>query len=113
VTPDGQTVIVTGGLTNGNAGYALASCNASTGETHWTAKAPLAGPTGLVIDPQGNTVFIGGNRTAGYSVAHGTVLSTSSWAHGSPTAIGLSADGTRLFETGWNGRGSTTVAYHT
>jgi hypothetical protein len=106
-------VIVTGGLTNGLPGYeALVSYNASTGETQWTAT-PGAEPIGLVIDPRRKMVFVGGNRTVGYSVAHGTVLWTASWAHGSPTAIGLSADGARLFETGWNGGGSTTVAYHT
>src|SRR6266571_4689011 len=120
VTPDGQTVIVTGALSNGRTGYAaLAAYHASTGETHWTAKAPLvAGPTGLVIDPHGNTVIIGGRRIAAYSVAHGTVLWTASYpARRFPTAIALSGDGTRLFETGWNGRGITggitTVAYHT
>jgi DNA-binding beta-propeller fold protein YncE len=120
VTPDGQTVIVTGALSNGRTGYAaLASYQAGTGETHWTAKAPLlAGPTGLVIDPHGNTVIIGGRRIAAYSVAHGTVLWTASYAARQfPTAIALSGDGTRLFETGWNGRGITggitTVAYHT
>ena len=120
VTPDGQTVIVTGALSNGRTGYAaLAAYHASTGETHWTAKAPLvAGPTGLVIDPHGNTVIIGGRRIAAYSVAHGTVLWTASYpARRFPTAIALSGDCTRLFETGWNGRGITggitTVAYHT
>jgi len=124
VTPDGQTVIVTGALTNGRTGYAaLASYSASTGETRWTAKAPLAGPTGLVIDPHGNTVFVGGNRTTAYSVAHGTVLWTTSYNHNFPDfgalsgIIGLSGDGTRLFAARQTKRGITwsiaIVAYRT
>ena len=110
VSPGGQTVIVTGALSNGRTGYAaLASYHASTGVTHWTAKAPLiVGPTGLVIDPHGNTLIIGGRRIAAYSVAHGTVLWRASYpAHRIPTAFALRGDGTRLFETGWNGRGIT------
>jgi outer membrane protein assembly factor BamB len=119
VTPDGQTVILAISLSDGRTGHAaLLSYRASTGETQWTAKAPLAGPIGLVIDPHGNTVIIGGNPITAYSVAHGTVLWKASYAQRQyPTAIALSGDGTRLFETGWNGRGLAggiiTVAYHT
>ena len=78
--------------------------------------------SGLVINPRGDTMFIGGNRTAAYSVADGTVLWTTSYDRNFPLGglvpgiIGLSADGTRLFATRqktgprW---GITTVAYKT
>jgi PQQ-like domain len=112
VTPDGQTVIVTGGLSGGRLGYALASYNASTGRTQWTMRAPVVGPSGLVIDPHGNTMFVGGGLTVAHSVAHGTVLWTARYAHALPGPIALNGDGTRLFQTGWDDRGITTVAYH-
>ena len=110
VTPAGQTVIVTGPRPGGSA---LASYNASTGRTQWTTRAPVSGPSGLVIGPHGNTVFVGGGLIAAYSVADGTVLWTASYAHGIPGPIALSGDGTRLFETGWDDIGITTVAFQT
>jgi hypothetical protein len=72
------------------------------------------GPGGLVIDPHGDTLFIGGPPTAAYSIADGTWLWTSSYTHNGSGIIGLSGDGTRLFVTGsWPNRGITTVAYQT
>jgi PQQ-like domain len=106
VTPDGRTVIVVGQRNGGHAGgYALASYNASTGGTRWMTIAVRS--YGLVIDPHGNTLYVGGPPTAAYSVADGTLLWTAT--HGSGI-IGLSRDGTRLF--GW-GSGGTIVAYQT
>ncbi len=130
VTPDGRTVIVAGLVNNGRSGgYSLAAYNASTGATRWIRLAPAsryapASPAGLLIDPDGDTVFVassqflGGYDAAAWSVAHGTVLWTASCAAAKvylPAAIALSADGTRLFVTGsvgWNGS-MTTVAYQT
>lgn len=112
VTTGGRTVIVAGPWEPG--GYAIAAYNASTGATLWTRLAPdkYMFPAGLVIDPHGDTMFIGGNRTAAYSVADGTVLwMTSSTGSG---IIGISGDGTRLLGTRWaSSRGITTVAYQT
>lgn len=115
VTPGGRTVIVAGPWEPG--GYRIAAYNASTGGTLWTRLAPnpYMYPAGMVISPHGDTVFIGGNRTAAYSVVDGTVLWITSHTIGSSGSgiIGLSANGTRLFGTGWNDVGITTVAYQT
>jgi hypothetical protein len=121
VTPDGRTVIVTGPRNNGSAGgYAMASYNSSTGGTRWTRQAPVAphaplASTGLVIDPHGDTAFVASNHNlVAYSVAHGTVLWTTSYASEEATGMALRGNGTRLFVTGWwPGRGTTTAAYHT
>jgi hypothetical protein len=122
VTPDGQTVIVAGLRNNGRTGrYSLAAYNASTGRTRWARLAPYSfgDPSGLVINPPGDTMFIGGNRTTAYSVADGTVLWTTSYNRAFPVGglvsgiIGLSGDGTRLFGTRPNHRGITIVAYQT
>jgi DNA-binding beta-propeller fold protein YncE len=116
VTPGGRTVIVTVPRHDGRTAYAIAAYNASTGGTRWTRLAPDQNmfPSGLVINPHEDTMFIGGNRTAAYSVADGTGLwITSGYTHGSGI-IGLSGDGTRLFGTRWaSSRGITTVAYQT
>ena len=123
VTPGGQTVIVTVPLYLG-ADYAIAAYDAGTGGTRWARRAPysLGRPSGLVISPRGDTMFIGGNRTTAFSVAAGTVLWTTSYDRSFPVGgivsgiIGLGGDGTRLFGTrqkrgpGW---GITVVAYQT
>jgi DNA-binding beta-propeller fold protein YncE len=121
VTPDGRTVVVAGPWQPG--GYAMAAYNASTGGTRWARLAPekYMEPAGLVIDPHGDTVFIGGNRIAAYSAAGGTVLWTAGHGGLAPGprqppysgAIGLSGDGTRLFATWPGSRGSITVAFQT
>jgi DNA-binding beta-propeller fold protein YncE len=127
VTPGGQTVIVTVPLHGDRSlPFAIASYNASTGRTRWTRLAPDSSgwwvQSGLVISPRGDTMFIGGNRTAAYSVADGAVQWTTSYSRSFPLGglvsgiIGLSGDGTRLFgtrqKTGprW---GITIVAYKT
>ena len=113
VTPDGQKVIVDG--SRNRTQDAIATYNASTGGTLWTrlAPGPLVLPSGLVINPRGDTMFIGGNRTAAYSVADGTLRWITSGTRGSGV-IGLSGDGTRLFGTRWaSSPGITTVAYRT
>jgi DNA-binding beta-propeller fold protein YncE len=112
VTPDGQQVVVSGSRNREQ--DAIASYTASTGATRWTRLAPVPDiPSGLVISPRGNTVFIGGNRTAAYSAADGRLRWMTSSARGSGV-IGLSGDGTRLFGTRWTSSGGiTTVAYQT
>ena len=123
VTPGGQTVILTVPLNHGTS-YAIAAYNASTGGTRWAMLAPdtYGDPSGLVINPHGDTMFIGGNRTTAYSVADGTVLWTTSYNRNFPVGflsgiIGLSGDGARLFGTRQTKRGITwsiiIVAYRT
>jgi DNA-binding beta-propeller fold protein YncE len=124
VTPGGQTVIVTVPLNHGTS-YAIASYNASTGTTRWTRRVPYSfgRPSGLVINPPGDTMFIGGNRTTAYSVADGTVAWTTSYNRNFPDfgvlsgIIGLSGDGTRLFAARQTKQGITwsiaIVAYRT
>ena len=88
VTPNGQKVIVDG--SRNRTQDAIATYN-----------------------PRGDMMFIGGNRTAAYSVADGTLRWITSGARGSGV-IGLSGDGTRLFGTRWaSSPGITTVAYQT
>ncbi len=124
VTPGGQTVIVTMPLHGDRSPYAIAAYNPGTGVTRWARLAPdtYGDPSGLVINPHGDTMFIGGNRTTAYWVADGTVLWTTSYNRAFPVGglvsgiIGLSGDGTRLFGTRekpaprW---GITIVAYQT
>jgi len=124
VTTGGQTVIVTVPLNHGT-WYAIAAYHAGTGRTRWTRLAPdTAGhPSGLVINPHGDTMFIGGNRTTAYSVADGTVLWTTSYNRNFPVGvpmpgiIGLNADDTSLVATRQTKRGITwsitIVAYKT
>ena len=124
VTPGGQTVILTVPLNHGTS-YAIASYNASTGRTRWTRRVPysLGRPSRLVINPSGDTMFIGGNRTTAYSVADGTVRWTTSYNRNFPDfgilsgIIGLSGDGTRLFAARQTKQGITwsitIVAYRT
>lgn len=113
VTPDGRKVIVSG--SRNRTQDAIAAYNASTGGTEWArlAPGPDTVPSGLVISPRGDTMFIGGNHTVAYSVADGSVLWMTSDAHGS-SVIGLTGDGTRLFGTrSISSSGMTTVAYQT
>jgi len=124
VTPGGQTVIGTVPLNQGTS-YAIAAYNARTGGTRWARLAPATygHPSGLVINPHGDTMFIGGNRTTAYSVSDGTVLWTTSYNRNFPVwgflsgIIGLNADGTHLFGTRQTKRGITwsviIVAYRT
>ena len=124
VTPGGQTVIVTVPHGNGPP-YAIAAYNAATGRTRWTRWAPdtYGHPSGLVINPHGDTMFVGGNRTTAYSVADGTVQWTTSYNRNFPVGvpmpgiIGLSGDGTRLVATRQTKQGITwsitIVAYGT
>ena len=114
VTPGGQTVIVAVPLNHGTS-YAIAAYNASTGGTRWARRAPdtYGHLSGLVINPRGDTMFIGGNRTTAYSVADGTVRWTTSYNRNFPVGvpmpgiIGLNADGTRLVATRQTKQGIT------
>ena len=124
VTPGGQTVILTVPLNHGTS-YAIAAYNAGTGGTRWARRAPYSFGrlSGLVINPHGDTMFIGGNRTTAYSVADGTVRWTTSYNRNFPVGvpmpgiIGLSGDGTRLVATRQTKQGMTwsitIVAYKT
>jgi len=127
VTPGGQTVIVTVPLHGDRSlPFAIASYNASTGGTRWARLAPDSSgwwvQSGLVINAREDTMFIGGNRTAAYSVADGNLLWATSYDRNFPLGglvpgiIGLSADGTRLFGTRQKSGprwGITIVAYKT
>lgn len=112
VTPDGQKVIVDGSRNYTH--IAIAAYNASTGATQWSRLAPGANlyPSGLVINPRGDTMFIGGDSTMALSVADGTVRWTTSDAWGSGV-IGISSSGARLFGTRSTSAGITTFAYQT
>ncbi len=116
VTPDGRTVVVTGSPNEGRTGgYAIAAYNASTGATRWTRRAPAAKdapevPSGPVIDPNGDTVFVVSSQyIAAWTVADGTLLWTTRYAPAKvhPAAIALSGDGTRLFVSGSGRNGGT------
>ena len=115
VTPDGKSVIVAGPRNGGATGYVLASYNASTGATQWTqlvSPSRFALPAGLVINPQGTSVFVAANEdTSAYAVADGALQWTSSSGTAAATAITLSDDGARLFVTGSTRTGMATVAY--
>lgn len=115
VTPGGQTLFATAPRNGGRGPYAIAAYNASTGRTRWSRLAPDPDmfATGLIINPHGDTIFIGGDRTAAYSIANGTLLWITSRALGSGL-VGISPDGTRLFGTRSDiTTGITTIAYRT
>jgi hypothetical protein len=120
VAPDGKSVIVTGPHNGSATGYVLASYNASTGATQWTQKISAsrpAVPTGLVIDPQSDTVYVADTvegtieDTSAYAVTDGSLRWTSSSSGTATAAIRLSDDGTRLFVTGSTKTGLATIAY--
>ena len=120
VTPGGQTVILTVPV-QGGASYDIAAYDSSTGGTQWAKPAPSSSgmASGLVINPAGDTMFIGGNRTTAYSVADGTMLWATSYDSGFPLGgleagiIGLSGGGTRVFGTRQIHGRITIIAYQT
>ncbi|MDR2987684.1 MAG: PQQ-like beta-propeller repeat protein [Nocardiopsaceae bacterium] len=118
-------MIATVPLSHGTS-YAIAAYSASTGGTRWTKLAPpdtSGHPSGPVINPSGDTIYIGGNRTTAYAVADGSVRWTTAYNRNFPGwgqlsgIIGLSGDGTRLVATRQTKRGITwsitIVAYKT
>ena len=90
----------------------------------FATRAPVPGdapidPAALVIDPTGGAAFVvspgAGYDLAAWSVAHGTVLWTTSYSTATayqPVAIVRDGNGTRLFVTGsvgFSGSGTTTT----
>ena len=61
-------------------------------------------PDGLVINPSGSTLYIGGNDTMAFSVANGAVLWTSGGAWGS-AVFGLSGSEARVLRNPHDQRG--------
>jgi outer membrane protein assembly factor BamB len=137
VSPDGATVVVTGG-SKGKAGqydpdWATIAYNAKTGAPRWTKRYGSATTadisTALVMNPNGGTLYVTG-LTGGFKEdgAYGTVaysLSTGAqkWAasygflFSETEALAISPDGHTLYETGASDSSDTvdiaTVAYRT
>ena len=135
VTPGGRTVVVTG--PSASAGipfrnYATIAYNARTGARRWVSRYAGTGgsakPAGMVISPDGSTVFVTGTASPGYgTVAYAAATGAQLWAStyvgpGSideATGLAVSPDGSRLYVTGTSYGGPSTdydwatVAYHT
>jgi WD40 repeat protein len=144
VSPNGRTVYVTGSVYGGLASvreYATVAYRSATGARRWVSLYPnespydrgfASGRVGMVVSPDGRTVYVTGHATIGVSsggaagygfgtVAYAAATGARLWAsvaapaHGSaiPEAIGISPDGTRLFVTGTGDPAdSYTVAYN-
>jgi hypothetical protein len=112
VTPDSQTVVVDGPQNRTH--IEMDAYSAATGATRWSRLAPGTdlSPSGLIISPSGDTLFIGGSSTMAFSVASGAVLWATSDAWGSGV-FGLSSSGARVFGTRTTSAGITTFAYQT
>jgi len=116
VTPGGRTVVVTG--PSASAGipfrnYATIAYNARTGARRWVSRYAGTGgsakPAGMVISPDGSTVFVTGTASPGYgTVAYAAATGAQLWAStyvgpGSideATGLAVSSDGSALFVTG-------------
>jgi DNA-binding beta-propeller fold protein YncE len=114
VSPDGSTVFVGGvaGLAPSDSQGVTVAYNATTGAILWTQE-PVTdgGPGRVTVSPDGSTVFATGSDqcgspatscavTAAYNAATGAVLWTRQVAHGDPSAIAVSPDGSAVFVTG-------------
>jgi DNA-binding beta-propeller fold protein YncE len=122
VSPDGTRVYVTGSAYSGTADlrdYATVAYDAATGNQLWASiyeagTCCRGGATAMAISPDGKTVYVTGNTSAGldisgfgtvaYDAATGAQLWASLYnapdASASATAINLSPDGKALFVTG-------------
>src|SRR6266702_3613314 len=116
VIPGGRTVVVTG--PSASAGipfrnYATIAYNARTGARRWVSRYGGTGgsakPAGMVISPDGSTVFVTGTASPGYgTVAYAGATGAQLWAStyvgpGSideATGLAVSPDGSRLYVTG-------------
>ncbi len=132
VSPDGETVFVTGssvGKTTGS-DYATEAINASTGATVWTRRYNGSGDGAdqaccVAVSPDGKTVYVTGASVAtghgqdyvtiAYNALTGATVWTSRYdgpGHGDDAAAGMvvSADGTSLYVTGSSYGGAATGA---
>lgn len=119
VDPDGASIYVTGGqrLADGTEGYATVAYRASTGAVIWDRRygaRPFGseGPLGLVVDPDGSSLFIVGTGPAegggsGFAAAYRATDGHRIWtrrldgpSYAAEGALGLSADGSRLYVIG-------------
>ena len=135
VSPDGTKVFVTGGSAGGSSGvdYFTQAYNAMTGQTLWSVRHndSVNGedlPAALGVSPDGSQVFVTGAvrlsdsnydyATQAYNANTGAVEWTRRFVGGGrdkATALGVSADGSEVFVTGWsqgeNGYDYQTIAY--
>lgn len=136
VNPAGRVVFVTGYSQRKGFGtdYVTLAYNAATGKQLWLARYDGAVHSndyafGLVVSPDGNTVYVTGsseggpNASAGdyatiaYDAATGTQLWASRYqgpghSEDIANALAVSADGSTVFVTGGSGPSYATVAYN-
>jgi DNA-binding beta-propeller fold protein YncE len=112
VSPDGNSVYVTGESASGSTPTTVAY-NAATGAQLW-AQDPGVDGAAIAVSPDGSSVYVtgggaGGDATVGFSAATGRVL-WSSPAAVAPRALVVSPDESRLFITGAAGTQAYTAA---
>jgi DNA-binding beta-propeller fold protein YncE len=134
VSPDGTRLFVTGGsegLASGS-DYLTIAYDTSAGARLWSARyrGPASDDTALAlaVSPAGTRLFVTGRSeglasgmddlTISYDTSTGSRRWTSRYNSGSDhddaaDAIAVSADGTRVFVTGWRWAGATGYDYQT
>ena len=134
VSPDGSEVFVNGLAAGGDASATVAY-EASTGKRSWVIQStddPVYSGGALAVSPDSSTVFVagttegsgfscyresGGYHVGGYDAADGTERWSAFYQVGSEhfcgtaTALALSADGSKLFVTGYGGSGGAAFIY--
>ena len=123
VSPDGQTVFVTGhSQGTASVGFATVAYNAATGAQLWVSRYGNSAATSLAVSPDGRTVFVtgtSGGGTAYTTVAYDAATGARLWARhypgGGAWSEAISPDGSMVFVTG-NSQGTTsndfaTIAY--
>ncbi len=133
VSPDGSKVFVTGTSKGGGANdrdFATIAYRAGDGSAQWTSRYDVGADNfavGLVVSPDGSTVYVAGYGRAAINLPHdyqlvaygtgtGTQAGAAVYAGGDDdysSSVAISGDGTRAFVTGIGGKDFLTVAFDT
>jgi hypothetical protein len=133
VSPDGSKVFVTGTSKDGGANdrdFVTIAYRADDGSPQWTSRYSVGADNfavGLVVSPDGSTVYVAGYGRAAINLPHdyelvayrsgtGTQTGTAEYAGGDDdysSSVAISGDGSHVFLTGTGGQDFLTVAFDT